>query len=234
MADGRDAVTALDAEDLAWLDARSRVRAPEHATRAWSPRRRGLLLVIALAHVGLALLVRESMRPPEFARPDAPETVLYLDFVADADGAPAPLDPATRVSEPARPREAPRRHAVRRASDEAPMTATFVTEEPAPAPPPRLRVFGRDGAILLPDQDGAATAPGYRAPVVEPSSLLAPKHLLPVRTTRFAKVWKPDGESLGQGIVRRFPLAGILLQGVNAPKCPPRSTDPECEGEPEP
>ncbi|HET9484295.1 MAG TPA: hypothetical protein VFO79_10090 [Xanthomonadales bacterium] len=235
MADGTDAVAALDAEDLAWSDARSRIRNAETERRTLTPRQRRLLLGIALAHLVLALLVRESMRPPDVFRAAAvDEQVMYFDFVPEP-AAPAP-DPAASIHEPrATPEPVTRvQPIVPTRRDDAPMTATFVPSEPAVEAPPKLRLFNADGSVIVPDGADAPPAPGWRERVAGESPLFEGRSALPVRRTRLNRYWKPEGETLGQEIVRKYPLAAIILGGVGVPKCPPRSTHPDCEGEAQP
>jgi hypothetical protein len=233
----------------------------ERAARAWRARarfddvpedprrRRAILALIALLHIALRLALRYAMdRTPEpFATTPEADTVLEVTFadpvppMADAVLAPeepvATVDtargqpdvrPPPRVERPAEPREAA-------------MSARFIEAEPTPSPTPTpapIRLFNRDGSLRLSqdviDAADAKPEPGYRAPKREMPEFMKHKRAISDERTRFEKYWVPDGENLGQQIVRKYPLAAILLQGVNAPKCKPNSIAPECDDQPVP
>ena len=84
------------------------------------------------------------------------------------------------------------------------------------------------------DAAGEKPAPDFQAPVPQEPDFMKHKRAISDERTRFEKYWAPDGENLGQKIVRKFPPAALILQGVNLPKCKARSIAEECKSEPVP
>ena len=123
------------------------------------------------------------------------------------------------------------------------MSATFVEAAPAKQREdvplrPEVRLVNPDGSLRLSkevlDAADAKHPPGFQPKDTSPSELMVHKSPVEYRSTRFDKYWVPDKETLGQELARKYPIAALLLQGVNGDRCPPRSTDPKCESEPQP
>jgi hypothetical protein len=120
------------------------------------------------------------------------------------------------------------------------MSARFIEAEPTPTPAP-IRLFNSDGSVLLSqdvidaaDAAGRDREPDFKVPTKEMPEFMKHKRAISDERTRFEKYWVPDGENLGQQIVRKYPLAALILQGVNPPKCKQNSIAPECEDQPVP
>jgi hypothetical protein len=191
-----------DPQDAAWAQ-----RAPYRRERnrgATARQRRWPLVAIVCIHLVLIVIamriVREDHAPPA-------RDVLEIELIAPpprSDAVPSPRGvPAVRAAKPI--------------ADAAPATATQPHAEPAA---PELRLFDDRGALLLPkaDADAFERRPARRAQLPER------RRALVYEPTRFAKYFVPDHETLGQRLVRKHPLLGIVLAGVNAPHC---GTDPD-------
>ncbi|HET7844604.1 MAG TPA: hypothetical protein VFL14_10675 [Xanthomonadales bacterium] len=207
-------------------------------------RRRLILLLIALAHIALLLALRHAMdlEPVPFA-PAARETVLEITFDApppppmtEVTAAPeervVPVEVPTNVPHvqpPPRVVAPPRTAAPRNER----MGARFIEEEPPP-----IRLFNSDGSVRISQEVLDASArkpePGFKVPEKETPEFMKHKRAISDERTRFEKYWVPDDENLGQKIVRKFPPAALILQGVNLPKCKARSNAPECDDQPLP
>lgn len=115
------------------------------------------------------------------------------------------------------------------------MAVTWSETEPEPPP---IKLFNSDGSVRLSqdvlDAAGEKPAPDFQAPVPQEPDFMKHKRAISDERTRFEKYWAPDGENLGQKIVRKFPPAALILQGVNLPKCKARSIAEECKSEPVP
>ncbi len=225
---------AVDAMDAAWAEA-GRAARTEHA-RAFSP---VVLLIVVLMHALLAWFAHRAMQLREAARLER-ESAIEVRFIE-----PEPVDaPPTSVPEAS----APAISSAPQAADIAPMIATpapadtamsarFIEpDEPAP-PPPAMKLFNSDGSLRLSQEliDGPRPVePDYKPRDTRPSPLMAHESPLPYESTRFNRAWVPDGENLGQKIIRKFPLAGILLSGELMPKCKMNSIAKECEDQPVP
>jgi hypothetical protein len=182
----------------------------------------GIVLAHAIGAVLLELASEMRWRAPavqaeqsfviEFLPPDAvpPE---------DAPVLPAPTAsaPVPRTAAQPRPESAP-------VAEEPGLSVQFLPAEP---PLESRRLFDPDGRLRLPE--GLVT----REPVA-PRDPMAPREVLPFERTRFDRAWVPDGESLGQTLVRKVPPLALILQGVNGDPCPPNSIDPECEANAQP
>lgn len=178
--------------------------------RAWRapPLRRGPLVAIVAVHVVLVLLAIRTIRANRAPPPVAPDEVLVVDLIAP--DAVSGVAPALRVAPIRRARE-PARNAI---------------VEPAAAPAePEIGLFDAHGALVLP---GTGDTFERRAPAATP----APRRATVVYTpTRFEKYFVRDKETLGQRLVRKVPLLGIVLSGVNAPNCgdDPDRVNEECD-----
>jgi hypothetical protein len=222
---------AVDAMDAAWAGA-SRVALPARP-RAFSP---GVLLLVILVHALLAWFAHRAMQLREAARAerDSAIEVRFIEPDMPADRAP-PLPDVPVVAPSASPDAAPRvvPPAPPPLAADTSMSARFIEpDEPASPPPPPMKLFNSDGSVRL-SQDiinGPRPPPRqYQPRDTSPSPQMAHQSPLPYESTRFNRAWVPDGENLGQKIIRKFPLAGILLSGELMPKCKVYSIAKECE-----
>jgi hypothetical protein len=183
--------------------------------------RRGVWIAVLLAHVAGGVLIDRLMHR-DLAVPPAPaqESSFEVRFLD-----PAPVsEPATAALpvEPTAQRPMPQRRNT--VEPDAGVAVQFLPRDPEPATLDTRRLFDPNGRVQLPD--GMVT----REAVPQRSPMDPPRRLIPDQRTRFDAAWEPDGESLGQELVRKVPPLGLLLQGVNpGPNCPPNSTDPRCE-----
>lgn len=238
-------VPTTDSATLVEYDAKAarawRVR-PRFEDAGEDPRRRRIAwALIALAHLLLLLALGYAMRPEPAPLAESRESVLEVTF-ADPEPpmtplAAAPEEPVATVDTT---RATPVPHATpppaaAPAPREQAMEVTWGEAEPEPPP---IKLFNSDGSVRLSqdvlDAAGERPAPDFRAPVAEEPEFMKHKRAISDERTRFEKYWVPDGENLGQKIVRKVPLAAILLQGVNLPKCKARSIAEECEDQPLP
>lgn len=238
-------VPTTDPATLVEYDAKAarawRVR-PRFEDAGEDPRRRRIAwALIALAHLLLLLALGYAMRPEPAPLAESRESVLEVTF-ADPEPpmtplAAAPEEPVATVDTT---RATPVPHATpppaaAPAPREQAMEVTWGEAEPEPPP---IKLFNSDGSVRLSqdvlDAAGERPAPDFRAPVAEEPEFMKHKRAISDERTRFEKYWVPDGENLGQKIVRKVPLAAILLQGVNLPKCKARSIAEECEDQPLP
>jgi hypothetical protein len=221
---------AVDAMDAAWAEA-GRVARPAR-TRAFSPI---ALLIVVLVHAFLAWFAHRAMQLREAARweRDSAIEVRFIEpepRVAVPEVVPAvPAPPVSaNTADPIAPSPPPR-------ADNA-MSARFI-EADEPAPPPPIKLFNSDGSLRLSQDivDGQRPPePQYRPRNTEPAPLMAHESPLPYESTRFNRAWVPDGENLGQKIIRKFPLAALVLGGELMPKCKVYSIAKGCEDQPQP
>lgn len=190
--------------------------------------RRIIIAGILVAHAIGALLIEQASEMRWRAPAAQAEQSFVIEFLPP-DAAPpevAPVAPPRAASTPV-PRTAPEpRTEAAPVADEPGLAVQFLPADPAPSLDAR-RLFDPNGAVRLPE--GLVT----REPVA-PRDVMAPRPVLPFERTRFDRAWTPDGENLGQMAVRKVPLLGLLLQGVNGDPCPPNSIDPECEANAQP
>ena len=192
-----------DPQDAAWAQ-----RAPfsiENRRGANERPRRGLVATIALAHLGLIALAIQTIR--EDRAPRARESI-EIELLAPP---PARAVPSPRGGSPPRT-AAPVR-------DAAPGAVAIAPDNVPSAAPAQL--FDENGALRLPRPDDDRFD---RPPPAKPAATLRRKRALAYEPTRFEKYFVPDHETLGQRLVRKVPLLGFVLPGVNAPHC---GTDPE-------
>jgi hypothetical protein len=191
--------------------------------------RRLVVAGIVLAHaIGAVLLEQASemrWRAPaaQAEQAEQAEQSFVVEFLPpdpvppeDAPVLPAPTasTPAPRTAAQPRPESAP-------VGEEPGLAVQFLPAEP---PLESRRLFDPDGRVRLPE--GLVT----RGPAA-PRDPMAPREVLPFERTRFDRAWVPDGENLGQSLVRKVPPLGLILQGVNGDPCPPNSEDPACEAQ---
>lgn len=184
------------------------VRRPARTPATIDPRLRWHIAVaVAAGHLALLLLVDAALRPRLPLRPPAAPglTIRWIDIVLP-EASPAPrADPTSveRASDGRRPVEATV-DAARAAA--APDRATATGASAATATPDTRRLFGPDGRPSLSrevvDASGAKAKPDFAPPTREElPPILSP---LPYRETRFDKDWAPDGETLGEELVRKL------------------------------
>ena len=250
-----DARAPARVHPLPTIDPAMLVEYDARAARAWrarprfedageDPRRRRIAwALIALAHLLLLLALAYAMRlePAPLVEPE--ESVLEVTFadpeppMTPVEAAPeepvATVDTTRATPVPHNPTRPP--PAAAPAPREQSMEVTWSEAEPEPPP---IKLFNSDGSVRLSqdvlDAAGEKPAPDFQAPVPQEPEFMKHKRAISDERTRFEKYWAPDGENLGQKIVRKFPPAALILQGVNLPKCKARSIAEECESEPVP
>ncbi len=196
---------------------------------------------IALLHVammiGLYLLARDQGLIAGKPR----ETVLEVVFLPEPTPpleAPTPEATPELAAPAASPTTPPPTPARRAKPGEQTMSVEFGPPAPTTTSAPPVRLFGSDGRPLVSqsvvDAADAKPAPGYVDKPREGDRFIGDHDNVQYRSTRFNRYWRRDKETLGQEIVRKVPLAAILLQGVEGDPCPPRSEDPECEAQARP
>ena len=192
-----------DPQDAAWAE-----RAPFRRERHFAadePARRGPLVAIVALHVLLILIAIRFVREEHRA---APEVVTIVELL------PPEAAPETAIpSPPGQPRRTAPPHRTAPPSASTPVE----TAEPAAAQP--LRLFDERGALLMPrPDDDRFDRPAPRSPPPKR------RRAIDYEPTRFARYFVPDHETLGQRLVRKVPVLGYVLPGVNAPHC---GTDPD-------
>jgi hypothetical protein len=258
MADGSDLLRGLDGTDRAFIIAMRRRVARD------DPRlRRFVFLGVVVLHAVFVVIAWRETRPSVTPTPAPPESVMVVEFIDDEVAMPSPAIAETPdVVEPppaestATPIATPPPTVVREtpppassppaAVPETRMSVEFVPATPATAEAPTtpaqdVRVFKSDGSVLLSKEviDAATTKEPLKQYVEKPQEdmkLVGDHEILPFERTRFDKYWVPDGETLGQEIIRKYPAIGLLIPGLAGAGdgCPPRSIDPACEGKPVP
>ena len=207
--------------------------------------RRVAIVTVAAIHLLLLAALRSAMvEKPYVPPPRTEEPVLVVTFIDETELPPPPdVAPSTAEIEPASP--AAPVAAPEPAPDRERLTARFV-ESATPdvaRPPPSdtddaVRIVNPDGSLRLSqevfDAADAKPAPGFQPKDATQPGFMAHKSPVDDRKTRFDKYWVPDKETLGQELARKYPIAALLLQGVNGDRCPPRSIDPECENDAQP
>src|SRR5688572_12035216 len=229
-----DTVGSGLADANAWLRER-RLRRLERAPVA---RRRAAIAVVVLLHLLLVLGLRAGMRV-RYDERSADEAAMVVRF--DVDPA-TPIDPALDVVPPAASRVPtaaipPRPRASREpgTADVAPRTS------PTQRTTTSLRLFEPDGSLRLSREVVEAAAPKaepepeYRERAPLKKVWRADRPAIVHAPTRFERYWKPDQENLAQELVRKYPVLRIVLPNPGGKDwCPPRSLDPDCEGEVDP
>jgi hypothetical protein len=124
----------------------------------------------------------------------APDVPILVELLSEP--APAPVEPP--IAEPATAPATTRERRARAIEAPSPPSVTGTREPVAPQPAP-LQLFGRDGAIRLPDSDSAGQKT-FGAPDGKP---LAHANPVPYEGTRFDRMMPSIHESLGGELVRR-------------------------------
>ncbi len=183
-----------------------------------------VLLAVFFAHAAGWLVLEQLARYRPAVVDTREETSITIEFVAEqsskVDASPTATSMAEREQVPT-PRTVPRRTP----TVDAGVAIQFLPRDQSPEPViDARRLFTPDGSVRLPQ----GSAPAAVDPFAPPAPV-SREPALTHRSTRFDRAWTPDGENLGQEIVRKFPPAAILLSGVHLPECPPDSDHPNCE-----
>ena len=125
----------------------------------------------------------------------APDVPILVSLLSEPEPSPPVEVPA---AEPPTTRTTPRDRRARPLEAPSPPAVTATQEVVAPQPAP-LQLFGRDGAIRLPDS-GSAGQKTFGAPDGKP---LAHDNPVPYEETRFDRMMPSIHESLGGELVRR-------------------------------
>ena len=219
------------ADANAWL----RERRARRLERAPVARRRTAIAVVVVLHLALLLALRAGMRVRFDVRPpDARAFVVRFDLDTGQ-----PDDPVLELAPPRSPSAVapPPQRAPRAARNDGVVARATSTQRPSTS----LRLFEPDGSLRLSREVVEAAAP---APAPEPEYRERPplrkiwradRPAIVHAPTRLERYWKPDRENLAQELVRKYPVLGIVLQNPGGKdRCPPRSLDPDCEGEVDP
>lgn len=197
--------------------------------------------IIALLHVAMLIGLYFLARAQGLINDRPRESVLEIVFLPEPtppSEAPTPEaapEITTPITSPATASTPPARRAK---PGEQTMSVEFGPPAPTTKPTAEVRLFGSDGRPLVSqsviDAADAKPMPGYVDKPREGDRFVGDHDTVKYRSTRFNRYWRRDKETLGQEIVRKVPLAAIILQGVEGDPCPPRSEDPECESQARP
>lgn len=201
--------------------ARHSVRAANNDSRV----QRMVLLAVLFAHLAGWLVLERLARyrpPPIDTRAETSIAVVFLQDLTPAVEVSRANERRADNAMPARiAAAAPREISPLAPADEPGVAVQFIPREPALD---ARRLFTAEGRVLTPPESGSPAADPFAPPApIERAPALVHE------STRFDRAWTPDGENLGQEIVRKFPPAILLLQGVHLPECPPDSNHPNCE-----
>ncbi len=204
---------------------------PDANHRATRGRHRGatlkrlVLLGVFLAHVVGWLLVEQLARYRPAAVDGRAETSITIEFVAATSSAVDAPPADSRSARQATGAPSTSTSTRRTPTVDEGVAVQFLPREPQREPGlDARRLFAPDGTVRLPQDTADVAGDPFAPPAPAPR-----EPVLTHESTRFDRAWTPDGENLGQEIVRKFPPALLLLQGVHLPECPPDSNHANCE-----
>ena len=173
-----------------------------------------VLLAVFFAHAAGWLVLEQLARYRPAVVDTREETSITIEFVAEqsskVDASPTATSMAEREQVPT-PRTVPRRTP----TVDAGVAIQFLPRDQSPEPViDARRLFTPDGSVRLPQ----GSAPAAVDPFAPPAPV-SREPALTHRSTRFDRAWTPDGENLGQEIVRKFPPADAAMppQGCARP-----------------